>query len=519
MKRLMNSEQMKAIDSYSIEQMGIPAMVLMENAANQFVKVMEEGISKKDIILIVCGSGNNGGDGLAIARILVNHGYQVDVFLAGSRKKLSKETSQQLHINEKMEMVIWDSLDEINLNQYTVIVDALLGIGLDRDVTGSYAGIIEEINKQAAKVYAVDIATGIHADNGKVMGYAVKANVTITFGCEKVGQLLYPGSDYTGTLHLVDIGFPSRALEKVPTSWSSYEETDLNRLPHRHSHSHKGTYGRVLVIAGSENMSGAAFLSAKAAYRTGVGLVEILTPEENRTILQTQLPEAILTTYDPDKLDERPEKDKIKAAVSRANAVVIGPGIGTTEASHKLLDIATLYLEAPTVFDADAINVTAQYYNTFPLMVRNPYVRLTEFAHSLPPQTIVTPHLKELSRLMDVSLKDVQDNLLDAADQCTLDSDLIYAIKDARSLVCHHEERYINTSGNSGMATAGSGDVLTGILSGLLAQGMAPFEAAKMGVFLHGLAGDAAAAKYSEYGMIASDIIECLGDVFQQIKK
>lgn len=517
MKRLMNSEQMRAIDSYSIEELGIPAMVLMENAANQFVKVMEEEISKENRILAVCGSGNNGGDGLAIARILAHHGYQVDVFFAGNRKKLSKEAAQQLHITERMDMVIWDSLDEIDLRKYTVIVDALLGIGLDREVTGRYADIVEKINEQAAKVYSVDIASGIHADNGKVLGKAIKADATITFGYEKVGQLLYPGSSHTGHLRLVDIGFPSRAVEKVPTCWTTYQEEDLRRIPLRNAHSHKGTYGRVLVIAGSENMSGAAYLSAKAAYRTGAGLVEILSTQENRAILQTQLPEAILTTYNPELLDERSEKEKIKTAVARATAVVIGPGIGTTESSHKLLDIATLHLEAPTVFDADAINVTAQYYNTFPLMVRNPYVRLTEFAHSLPPKTIITPHLKELSRLMDVSLKDVQENLIDAANQCTTDSELIYAIKDARSLVCYREERYINTSGNSGMATAGSGDVLTGILAGLLAQGMEPYEAAKTGVFLHGLAGDAAAAKYSEYGMIASDIIDCLGVVLQRI--
>lgn len=519
MKKLMNSEQMKAIDNFSIEQMGIPAMVLMENAANQVVRTMEENISKEDIILAVCGSGNNGGDGLAVARVLMNHGYQVDVLFAGSRKKLSKEAAQQLGIIEKMEVVVWDSLDEMNLANYTVIVDALFGIGLDRNIIGSYAEIIEKMNQYEGLVYSLDIPSGIRADDGKVMGTAVKADKTITFGCEKLGQLLYPGSSYTGDLRVVDIGFPAKALDKVPTRWTSYQVEDLNQIPIRSAHSHKGTFGRVLIIAGSENMSGAAFLSAKAAYRTGTGLVEILTPQENREILQVQLPEAILTTYDPEQLDERSEKDKIKAAVGRASAVVIGPGIGTTEASHKLLDITTLHLDAPAVFDADAINVTAQYYNTFPLMVRNSYVRLTEFAHSLPPGTIVTPHLKELSRLMDINLADVQENLLDAADQCTLDSELIYAIKDARSLVCYREERYLNTSGNSGMATAGSGDVLTGILAGLLAQGMEPYEAAKVGVFLHGLAGDAAAKRYSEYSMIASDIIESLGEVLRGITR
>ncbi|UJF16121.1 NAD(P)H-hydrate dehydratase [Jeotgalibaca sp. MA1X17-3] len=515
MKKLVTRTQMKAIDSYSIEKIGIPSMVLMENAANEVVRIMEKKITPKDIILIVCGSGNNGGDGLAAARILSNSGYQVDVFFAGKRDQLTTESRQQLTIVENLDIVIWNSIDEINFSNYTILVDALFGIGLNRDIEGTFAQVIQQMNEHESYIYALDIPSGISADHAKVLGTAVKADVTITFGFAKIGQVLHPGNHYVGELKIVDIGFPPSALESIDSNYVSYDEYDLSHIPTRKQHSHKGSFGRVLIIAGSENMSGAAYLSAKAAYRTGAGLVEILSTDVNRIILQTQLPEAILTTYNPDQLEDKAEKEKIKKAIQRADAVVIGPGIGVTESSKQLLDITTLYLEKPTVFDADAINLIADFYNSFPLMRDHPYVRLNEFSHTLPPQSIITPHLKELARLMDKSVSYIEDQLLEVVDLCTTDSQLIYAIKDARTLVGYDQERYINNSGNSGMATAGSGDVLTGIIAGLLAQGTEPFQATKLAVYIHGLAGDYAAKQTSEYTMMASDIIEALDSILK----
>ena len=515
MKKLVNRTQMKAIDSYSIEKVGIPSMVLMENAANEVVRVMEKTITKKDIVLVVCGSGNNGGDGLATARILFNSGYQVDVFFAGNRENMSKEAKKQLYIVENLDILIWNSIEEINFSNYTITIDALFGIGLDRKVEGEYARIIQTMNEHQNYLYSIDMPSGISADDGKILGVAIKADMTITFGLAKIGQILHPGNTHTGQLEVVDIGFPQTALHSVDSHYFFYDQNDLKHIPKRNQHSHKGTFGRVLIIAGSENMSGAAYLSAKAAYRTGAGLVEILSSKVNRTILQTQIPEAILTTYDEDMLDEKSEKMKIKNSIKEADVVVIGPGIGVTEHSQKLLDIVTLYLEKPTVFDADAIDLIADYYNTFPLMRDHPYIRLNEFSYTLPPKSIVTPHLKELARLMDKSVSYIEENLLEATELCTTDSELIYAIKDERTLVGYEEERYINCSGNSGMATAGSGDVLTGVIAGLLAQGTEPFQAAKLAVYIHGLAGDYAAYKKSEYSMMASDIIEALDEVFQ----
>lgn len=515
MKKLVNGAQMKAIDTYSMEKIGIPSLVLMENAATQTVQFLERHISKEDIILVFCGPGNNGGDGLAIARILLNHGYQVDVFFAGEKEQMTPETHQQMQMIENLDILVWNSLTEIKLSNYTVLVDALLGIGLSYNLQDPYVEIVEEINRHKGPVYAVDIPSGIAADDGKVKGTAVKADYTVTFGIAKIGHVLYPGAEYCGELVVTDSGFPPVAVDAVSSNCVTYDKTDLDKLPKRKDYSNKGTFGKVLVIAGSENMSGAAYLSAKAAYRTGAGLVEILTPEANRTILQIQIPEAILTSYDPELLSERSEKEKIKRTVEQASHVIIGPGIGTSKASHELLDLVTLYLDAPVVFDADAINLTAAYYNTFPLMRNKSGVRISEFSQSLPPGSIITPHLKELARLLDRNVKEIQQDLLGTTNVCTYDSELVFVVKDARTIVAHEDQRYINTSGNSGMSTGGTGDVLTGILAGLLAQGMEPFEAAKLGVYIHGLAGDYAAKKGSPYSLMASDVIEALGQVMK----
>lgn len=518
MRKLVNQKQMKEIERYAIEEIGIPSLVLMENAAKQFVDVMENQLTHDDTILVICGIGNNGGDGYAIARILIDKGYRVDICSTGDPVNMTKETRQQHEIIMKLNIPVLNDLAQVDFSTYSILVDALFGIGLNRKLEEPYTEIIALINDSAGTVFAVDMPSGASANNGEIMGTAVRADYTVTFSFEKIGQSLYPARDYCGELIVVDIGIPHLALANTATTYHTFDEKDLTMLPKRQTHSNKGTFGKVLIIAGAENMSGAAFLAAKAAYRTGAGLVEILTPEANRVILQTQLPEAILTTYDPEALTEKSEIEKIKQTIRNADNVVIGPGIGTTEATHELLGLVTLYLTTPTVFDADAINLTAKYYNTFPMMRNNSCVRINELSNSLPAQSILTPHLKELARLLDRPVRDIQENLLDIADSVTKDSDLIFVIKDARTIVTSNSDRYINQSGNHGMATGGMGDVLTGIIAGLLVQGTPPPKAAKLGVYIHGLAGDIAAKKVSSRSLLASDLIEALGDVFKLAK-
>lgn len=515
MKKLVNSQQMKKIDAFTIDEIGIPAMVLMENAANEVVAAMEERISGEDIILVICGSGNNGGDGMAAARILLNHGFQVDVFLIGERDKLSPESRKQLDIIENLEMVIWDDISEINFKGYTVLVDAIFGIGLDRPAEGKYAETIQLMNAFQGYVFAVDIPSGISADNGQVLGTAVRADVTITFGIEKIGQLLYPGSLHTGKLIVSDIGFPPSAMDVISSNVLFYEESDLFSLPRRAAYSNKGTYGRVVIIAGSANMSGAAFLAAKAAYRSGAGLVQIITPDENRAILQMQLPEAILTTYQPDGLDQESERLKIIDAVSCADAIVVGPGIGRSDAARTVVDLVLENSQIPLIIDADALNILSDRFNDAALPGNDSRARISAVAQAVPVGSILTPHLKELARLLAKDLAEIKADLLGSAVFCTADSDLTFVMKDARTVVAHQDEHYINASGNNGMATGGSGDVLTGIIAGLLAQGLAPSEAAKLGVYIHGLAGDIAAQEKSEYSLMASDLIEALPAVLR----
>jgi len=412
-------------------------------------------------------------------------------------------------------MVIWDDIREINFKGYTVLVDAIFGIGLDRPAEGKYAKTIQCMNEFQGYVFAVDIPSGISADNGQVLGTAVRADVTITFGIEKIGQLLYPGSLHTGKLIVSDIGFPPSALETVSSNALFYDESDLFSLPRRAAYSNKGTYGRVVIIAGSANMSGAAFLSAKAAYRMGAGLVQIVTPQENRSILQMQLPEAILTTYDAAGLDKESERLKIIAAVSGADAIVLGPGIGKSDAARSIVDLVLENSPIPLIVDADALNILSDRFNEAALAGNDACARIGAVAATVPAGSILTPHLKELARLLDQDLAGIKADLLGAADLCTADSDLTFVMKDARTVVAHQDERYINATGNNGMATGGSGDALTGIIAGLLAQGLAPSEAAKLGVYIHGLAGDIAARDKSEYSLMASDLIEALPAVLR----
>lgn len=502
MKTIVNSAQMKAIDSYTIQTVGIPSMVLMERAALKVAECVEEHSTRNHRILAICGIGNNGADGIAAARMLHLDGYQVDVLLVGEEKHATEELKMQLSIARNLGIFI-DS--NINIDEYTIIIDALFGIGLSRRITGLHETVINKINTGNHIVFSVDIPSGLSADNAKPLGIAVKADYTITFGLNKIGMILYPGCEYSGDVIVADIGFPSISIDQVSPNCLVYDTSDIMKLPTRQEYSNKGTFGKVLIIAGSVNMAGACFLSAKAAYRTGAGLVKVLTVEENRIIMQTLLPEAILSTYKADSSMSDKELETVKEEIKWATVIVIGPGIGVNEKSKMLLELVTQNAKVPVIFDADALSLLSKNCengNSFQKIARN-----------LPEHTIITPHLKELSRLIQIPVEQIADDLMGAADLCTIENHLIYAIKDARTIVACGKLRYINTSGNCGMATGGSGDVLTGIIAALVAQGLTPLDAAMLGVFLHGLAGDKAAKQKSKYSLMASDIIEAFTEI------
>lgn len=512
MKYAVDSNCMKKIDEYTTETVKIPSAVLMERAAQAVATCMKQKINKSDRILAVCGPGNNGGDGVAAGRILYLEGYHVAILFVGEKNKCSGQMKTQMEIAENLGIPI----ENYNkLPEYNIIIDAIFGVGLSKPVTGEFKQIIDQINQNTNIVFAVDIPSGISADHGRMMNAAVKADVTITFGHNKQGMLLYPGAEYAGKITVADIGFPEIATHQAEPDTFYYEREDLKRIPVRLSYSHKGTYGKVLMIAGSKGMSGAAYLSAKAAYRSGAGLVKVLSSFENRIIIQSSLPEALYSAYDEEGMNEDERQQKLLTDMEWATVIVVGPGLGQSPMAEKLLETVIKKSKVPVIIDADAITLLAKKLDQtgsleHPLTMSE---RLEYLSKLLMEQTILTPHLMELSRLLGIPVSEISCNMVDTARQCSYNNKLIYAIKDARTIVAGNHCRYINVSGNNGMATGGSGDVLTGIIAAFIAQGMVPYEAACLAVYIHGLAGDCAAMEKGTYSMMASDIINAIEKV------
>lgn len=506
MKKLANASQMKWIDGYSIDEIGIPSLVLMEKAAlSVALEVKKEIVAsnpKENKILAVCGVGNNGGDGVAALRILIEWGYEGAVLLVGDINKASEQMQVQLSIARKLSIPIinYEKVENNDLfyQSYTIIIDALFGIGLSKEVTGKYRTVIEEVNqirrdkKPQSKVVAVDIPSGICASTGKVMGCAIEADKTVTFGVGKLGLILYPGCEYTGNLVVADIGFLKLAVEKAEVEAFCYEREDIGvLLPKRKRDSNKGTYGKVLVIGGAENMAGACCLSARAAYTMGAGLVKVMTEKANRVIVQTLLPEALLSTYEESTILK--EKENILKELEWATTIVIGPGLGKKAGAACLVEWVLEYAKVPVVIDADGLNLIAENGGIERVLQKK--------------NVILTPHLKEMERLTGTTINKMKEDIVSFAKEIMKTAQCILVLKDSRTIVTDGTKVYVNVSGNNGMAKGGSGDVLSGIIAGLLAQKMDGFQAGSLGVYLHGLAGECVTEECSEYSLLAGDLI------------
>lgn len=504
MKYVVTSAEMKACDYGTTRQTGIPSMVLMERAALAVAEVIIKRYPDRNRILIVAGKGNNGGDGLAIGRLLAKAGRQVTFFqLQGN---YSEEAGKQREILLHLGFSICDTWPD---GEYDIIIDALLGIGITGEVReetremihkmneyrrsfqrgSSFGGEIsgaERLNKAAPVICAVDLPSGIDTDTGAVCGEAVKADLTVTFQYLKKAHLLYPGKEYCGRVYLRDVGIENYGI-CAETAFTYEKEEAKNLLPQRKTSGHKGTFGKVLLYAGSREMSGAALLCARAVLCSGAGMLKVVTEETNHTLLRTVLPEAMIATD--------PVKD-----LEWADVLVAGPGIGTSEEAKETLTGLLRASCLPTVLDADALNLLAEDQELMELV--------KEKASKQP--VILTPHPGEFLRLSGLTMADYQQErekvIRTLQEQCHC----VLVSKDACTLVTDGAALYLNSTGNDGMATAGSGDVLTGVIGSLLAQGLPAFEAASKGVFLHGLAGDEAALKKGKHGMIASDLIESL---------
>jgi NAD(P)H-hydrate epimerase len=360
---------------------------------------------------------------------------------------------------------------------------------LSRSITGELAALLDAMNGTDAWHVAVDIASGIDADTGAVLGRAFHADDTITFSYGKVGQYLWPGSDFSGRVHVMPIGITAASWLDQKPRIAVLGEEDLSLLPPRPAHSNKGTYGKLLLIAGSEGMAGAAVLAAQAACRMGCGLVKVATPEENRIILQTAVPEALFMPY-----QNKPKEQELIDAMRWADAVVIGPGIGTGKIARHIVKVTLGHCKVPLLADADALNVIAQ--NTQQLLA--PHAPM-----------IITPHLGEMARLTGNAVARIQKDLPSCARDFAQTYDVTCVLKDFHTVTAVSDGlTYLNLSGNPGMATAGSGDVLSGIIGSLLAQGMEPDLAAPLGAYIHGLAGDEAQERCGLRALLASDIIQ-----------
>lgn len=486
MRRVVTTQQMKEADEYTIRKMGIPSLVLMERAALACVDVLKREFPLERV-LVLCGTGNNGGDGIAIGRILHLAGYDVTICLTGNDAHRSEENKTQKEIAENYGTTFVNNPDPA---EYTTIVDSVFGIGLSRELSSQYCELFQKVNSSRAKVLAVDIPSGIHGNTAEILGAAVRADVTVTFAFAKPGLLMYPGADFTGRLEVCDIGIYEADNVVCQPDIRQLDVRERAWIKRRNPGGNKGTFGKILLIAGSVNMCGASYLSGMAGFLTGAGMVKIHTVRENRVILQQQFPEAMLSVYD----DTDPNLSGLEEAIGWADVIGIGPGLGTSRTAEQLLDRVLAVCRVPLVIDADGLNLLS---------------RDTDRLRELKCPCIVTPHLGEMGRLTRMDVSSIQKDRLKTAAEFAGNYHVVCVQKDARTVIADPGGMiFINTTGNSGMATAGSGDVLTGVILGLLGTGMPAREAAALGVWLHGCAGDAAARKVGEASVMAGKLLE-----------
>lgn len=497
MKYIASGSEMSRIDEYTINVIGIPQMVLMERAALEIFQVVESRFGVKSKILVVVESGNNGGDGIAAARMLSQAGYDVEVYWINGLKNTSAGFDTQYSIAKKLNIKF---VDEIINYGYDIVIDGIFGVGLDRAVTGRQAEAINMMNDIDAYKIAIDIPSGIDSYTGFILGTAFRADETVTFGLMKLGMIMGIGYEYSGSVTVADIGFPRQSVNFIEPRLYTYDEEDVDALlPYRKSDTHKGSYGKIGVIGGSKNMAGAAMFAAESAYRMGCGLVRVCTVEENREILQTKLPEAMLTTYDAGDRDS--VREGLKTVIGWSDVIILGPGLGTEDSAFYIVEKVLKNFDKTIIIDADGLNILAKHI---------------EWIKASDADIIVTPHLLEMSRLTGVKLGDIKENKYDIAKEFAKKQGIVVVLKDSRTIVSDGGiQAYINITGNNGMATGGSGDVLSGIIAGLCGQGLNTFEAAKLGVCMHGLAGQEAAIYKGRYSMIAGDIVRSITKVLE----
>ncbi len=504
MKRALLAEQMRQVDQASAEH-GMPSSLLMENAGIALAEAAAELAGPQGRFLVMCGMGNNGGDGLVAARKLAGQGRLVNVELMGIGEALEGEPARNHKALKASGVSVGPIGEDVPVGPGDVVIDALLGTGLSRAPEGKYADAIGRVaswRAAGAKVVAADLPSGLQSDSGVPLPPTVSADVTLSFGFLKQGQVLEPGATLCGQTRVIDIGIPRAAHAKLvdPAVWLLEESDVKGRIPVRRPEAHKGSVGHVLVVAGSRGKTGAAALTGQAAYRAGAGLVTVATRPEALAAVMAHAPELMgveLPSTGPLGIGDL--NDLLEAADGK-QAVVVGPGIPRGDETGKLLAAFLEELTVPCVLDADALNAIAGNLAV-----------LKKAKGDL----LLTPHPGEMGRLIGQTVQQVQQNRVATVREAAQGTQVVVVLKGARTLIAREDGTvFVNPTGNPGMATGGAGDVLSGMCGALLGQGLSPEDAAVTAVFAHGLAGDLVAARKGRMGLVASDLLDGLGEVW-----
>jgi len=506
---VVTAEQMRELDRLTIEQFGVPSLTLMERAGEAIAEAILKRFSSiaKRGVMIVAGKGNNGGDGFVVARLLKKKRIPCEVALLAGRDELSPDASHNLQaflkLNGKVTEITAGNFELLSqrLSKNRLLVDAILGTGMKNDVRGLFAEVITLMNASGLPIVAVDIPSGLDSDKGTPLGVAIQAEMTVALGYPKLGEAIYPGLDHVGDLVVADIGIDSRAMAQVAPRSELLERQEVGWLvPNRSADSHKGSYGHLLIFAGSRGKTGAAILACGAAMRSGAGLVTLAAPRSLNSIFATSLVEVMTEPLRENSSEEMEplSDDEWRALLERKNALLFGPGIGVgvNGATQNTLRWLLRNLDMPWVIDADGLN--------------NLTLELNRLRHAKT-APILTPHPGEMARLIGKDTAAVNADRVGIARSFAVEHCCHLVLKGARTVIAIADGRvFINPTGNPGMASAGMGDVLAGILTALLGQGLSAEDAMKLGVYLHGFIGDRVAAANGEIGLIASDIIDGL---------
>jgi ADP-dependent NAD(P)H-hydrate dehydratase / NAD(P)H-hydrate epimerase len=517
--QIVTASEMQNMDRQTIESFGLPGRVLMENAGRGVVDVLArtfpaiKSSGRNQSVGIIAGRGNNGGDGFVIARYLSGMGISVSVYLFSERAAVKGDAAANLNLLDALKVPVVEIPDITCLAQHLtdmrdhrIWVDALLGTGLNADVKGLFRAVIELLNGLNRPIIAVDIPSGLNADTGMICGICIRAHTTVTFGFPKIGHILFPGAGFTGRLETIDIGIPPYIVQDIGLRHHILTpEAIASILPRRAPTSHKGLAGHVLVIGGSTGKAGAAVMSGLAALRSGAGLVTLAVPESLNTVIQSQIPEIMTAPMDGRKkgIWDNSVIDGIREQLKGKKCLAMGPGMGDLSEIRELVLEILQSASIPVVLDADGLNCICG--------------RL-EVLKDLKAPAILTPHPGEMSRLTGMRISDIQADRIGIAREFSREYHVHLVLKGARTVIAHPDGNvYINLAANSGMAAGGMGDILTGVIAGLLAQGLGPEDASHAGVCLHAMAADALCKSQGPFGFLASEVAGALPGVIREM--